>query len=53
VVAEMARLRERGVVFEDYDEPELKTEDGINQQDETKATWFVDTEGNIIGIVQM
>ena len=53
VVAEMARLRERGVVFEDYDEPGLKTEDGINQQDETKATWFVDTEGNIIGIVQM
>ena len=53
VVAEMARLRERGVVFEDYDEPGLKTEDGLNQQDEIKSTWFVDTEGNILGVVQM
>ena len=53
VVAEMVRLGERGVIFEDYDEPGLKTEEGINQQDEIKTTWFVDTEGNIIGIVQM
>ena len=52
-MAEMARLRERGVVFENYDEPGLKTEDGLNQQDEVKATWFVDTEGNTLGIVQI
>jgi hypothetical protein len=49
----MTQLRERGVVFEDYDEPGLKTEDGINQQDSVKAAWFTDTEGNIISIVQM
>jgi predicted enzyme related to lactoylglutathione lyase len=53
VVAEMTQLRERGVVFEDYDEPGLKTEDGINQQDSVKTAWFTDTEGNIISILQM
>lgn len=53
VVAEMARLRERGVVFEDYDEPGLQTEDGIAEQDAGKAAFFVDTEGNILGVVQM
>ena len=53
VVAEVARLRERGVVFEEYDNPELKTEDGIAQQDAVSAAFFTDSEGNILGIVQM
>ena len=53
VVAEVTRLREQGVVFEDYDDPGLKTEDGINQQESAKAAWFTDSEGNILGIVQM
>jgi len=53
VVAEVARLRERGVVFEEYDNPGLKTEDGIVQQEDVSAAFFTDTEGNNIGLVQM
>ena len=53
VIVEVARLRERGVVFEEYDNPGLKTEDGIAQQDDVSAAFFTDTEGNIISIVQM
>lgn len=53
VVAEVARLREQGVVFEEYDDPELKTENGIAQQSSGSGAFFTDTEGNIIGIVQM
>jgi catechol 2,3-dioxygenase-like lactoylglutathione lyase family enzyme len=51
--AEVARLRERGVVFEDYDLPGLKTEDGIAAGDaETDNAWFKDSEGNIISLVE-
>jgi catechol 2,3-dioxygenase-like lactoylglutathione lyase family enzyme len=53
VVAEVARLRERGVVFEEYDNPGLKTEDGIAQPDDVTSAFFTDSEGNIIVIVQM
>ena len=45
---EMARLRERGVVFEDYDIPGLKTVDGIAEMDGERTAWFRDSEGNFI-----
>jgi predicted enzyme related to lactoylglutathione lyase len=50
-----AELRDRGVVFEDYDIPELKlhTVDGIAQFDGSKTAWFKDTEGNILNLVSM
>ncbi|TFC52121.1 VOC family protein [Cryobacterium sp. TMT1-21] len=51
--AEMSRLRERGVVFEDYDVPGLKTVNGVAATDEMKSAWFRDTEGNFICIFQM
>jgi catechol 2,3-dioxygenase-like lactoylglutathione lyase family enzyme len=51
--AEVARLRARGVVFEEYDLPELKTVDGIAAMDDDSANaWFKDSEGNIISLVQ-
>ena len=50
--AEMAELKGKGVVFEEYDFPGLKTENGIATSGNTKAAWFKDTEGNILGIVQ-
>jgi catechol 2,3-dioxygenase-like lactoylglutathione lyase family enzyme len=51
--AEVARLRARGVVFEDYDLPGLKTVDGIAAMDDDSANaWFKDSEGNIISLVQ-
>ncbi|MDQ4135586.1 MAG: VOC family protein [Pseudomonadota bacterium] len=48
--AEMARLRERGVVFEDYDIPGLKTVDGVAEMDGERTAWFRDSEGNFICI---
>jgi catechol 2,3-dioxygenase-like lactoylglutathione lyase family enzyme len=44
-------LRERGVVFEQYDLPSLKTDEhGIATMGPTKSAWFKDTEGNILSI---
>ena len=49
---EMEELRGRGVVFEDYDFPGLKTENGIATTNWGKAAWFLDSEGNIINVAQ-
>jgi catechol 2,3-dioxygenase-like lactoylglutathione lyase family enzyme len=46
-------LRGRGVVFEEYDFPGLKTERGIATQDGLKSAWFKDSEGNTIAISDM
>src|SRR5680860_376261 len=40
--AEMARLRSKGVVFEDYDIPGTKTVDGIATLEGSRAAWFRD-----------
>ena len=52
LVREMKELRERGVKFEDYDLPGIKTVDGIATMGKTKAAWFKDPGGNVIAIVQ-
>jgi len=51
----IAGLKSKGVVFEDYDMPEmgLKTVAGVAEMLGTKAAWFKDTEGNILNIVAM
>ncbi len=51
--AEMAELRGRGVVFEEYDFPGLKTVNGIADMGGFKAAWFKDSEGNILALGQM
>ena len=44
-------LHERGVVFEQYDLPGLKTDEhGIAARGPVKSAWFKDTEGNILAI---
>lgn len=48
----VADLRSRGVVFEEYDFPGLKTIEGIADVGGVSAAWFKDTEDNIIGVVQ-
>ena len=50
-----AEIKAAGVVFEDYDIPEigLKTVDGVAELDGTKSAWFKDTEGNILNLVSM
>jgi predicted enzyme related to lactoylglutathione lyase len=59
--AVVAELRGRGVVFEDYDLPGLRTVDGIaeitgNYPSEggvgERGAWFRDSEGNLIGLGQ-
>jgi catechol 2,3-dioxygenase-like lactoylglutathione lyase family enzyme len=50
--AEMADLRARGVKFEDYDLPGLKTVNGVNIGGGVKSAWFKDSEGNILAIGQ-
>lgn len=53
VEKEVKELQERGVVFEEYDMPNLKTENFIASMDNWKAAWFKDTEGNILSINEM
>ena len=53
IEATVAALRERGVVFEAYDMPGLKTENGIATVDNERAAWFKDPEGNILAVFQM
>ena len=43
-------LRERGVVFEEYDMPQLKTVNGIAEIQGIKGAWFKDPDGNILSI---
>lgn len=51
--AEMAELRDRGVVFEDYDFGDWRTVDGVmTDPDGDMAAWFTDSEGNILGLAQ-
>jgi catechol 2,3-dioxygenase-like lactoylglutathione lyase family enzyme len=60
IEATVAALRSRGVVFEEYDLPGLKTVDGIAQIAGNypsrgrgeKGAWFKDSEGNLLGIGQ-
>ena len=52
VEAEVAELKARGVRFESYDSPGLRTVDGIATFETGKAAWFKDSEGNIMALIQ-
>lgn len=52
IEAEVADLRKRGVVFEEYDTPGYATVNGIATGGGAKSAWFKDTEGNILAIAQ-
>jgi catechol 2,3-dioxygenase-like lactoylglutathione lyase family enzyme len=61
IEATVAQLRARGVVFQEYDLPGLKTFNGIAEVAGNypsrggvgeKAAWFRDSEGNLLGIGQ-
>lgn len=45
-------LRSRGLTFEEYDMPGLKTENGIADIGHEKAAWFKDPDGNILALTQ-
>jgi catechol 2,3-dioxygenase-like lactoylglutathione lyase family enzyme len=48
--AAVKQLRDRGVTFEEYDMPGLKTVDGIAQLGDVKGAWFKDPDGNILAV---
>jgi catechol 2,3-dioxygenase-like lactoylglutathione lyase family enzyme len=61
IEATVEQLRARGVVFEDYDFPGLKTVNGIAEIEGNypskggvgeRAAWFRDVDGNLFGIGQ-
>jgi catechol 2,3-dioxygenase-like lactoylglutathione lyase family enzyme len=51
VRAAVDELRGGGVVFEEYDTPGMKTEDGVATFGDTRAAWLKDPDGNILEIV--
>ena len=52
VEREVAALKARGVTFEDYDMPGMKTVNGVLTAGGAKAAWFKDSEGNTLALVQ-
>jgi catechol 2,3-dioxygenase-like lactoylglutathione lyase family enzyme len=60
IEATVRELRSRGVIFEEYDFPGLRTIDGIAEIEGNypskgtgeRAAWFRDSEGNMLGIGQ-
>jgi predicted enzyme related to lactoylglutathione lyase len=52
VETEVAELKARGVVFEEYDVPGFKTVNSIMTGGGAKTAWFKDTEGNILAVSQ-
>ncbi len=50
---EVDQLKNKGIEFEEYDMPNIKTINSIAVSNGYKMAWFKDSEGNIIGITQM
>jgi catechol-2,3-dioxygenase len=52
LAAEVTELRSRGVEVQEFDEPWLRTIEGIADVGFALAAWFVDPDGNSIGLLQ-
>ena len=50
--AEIAELEGRGVVFEDYDLPDLRTVEHVCVLGAEKGAWFKDPDGNVLCLHQ-
>jgi catechol 2,3-dioxygenase-like lactoylglutathione lyase family enzyme len=48
VAAEIRELEGRGVTFEDYDTDDLRTVDHVFTNEDGKAAWFLDPDGNVL-----
>ncbi len=46
-------LKGRGVAFEDYDFPGFDKATSVAQTGPVRSAWFKDTEGNLLGLVQL
>ena len=53
IEAEVAALKARGVIFEEYDTPEVKTINSVATIGQSKGAWFKDSEGNLLVLVQV
>jgi predicted enzyme related to lactoylglutathione lyase len=51
--AEVGALRRKGVTFESYDMPQFDAATSIASFPGIRSAWFKDTEGNLLGMVQM
>ena len=52
VESEVAALKARGVVFEEYDLPSLSSVNSIATVGPNKGAWFKDSEGNLLSLAQ-
>jgi catechol 2,3-dioxygenase-like lactoylglutathione lyase family enzyme len=52
LAAELAELRSRGVKIEEYDQPGLKTVNGVADIGFALMAWFIDPGKNCVGIMQ-
>ena len=52
IEAEVKDLKAKGIEFQEYDMPELKTENSIAQIGPSRAAWFLDSEGNVVALFQ-
>lgn len=52
ITREISELEGKGVIFLDYDLPDLHTVDHVCVLGSEKAAWFADTEGNILCLHQ-
>lgn len=53
VRAAVRDLRARGIEFEEYDLPGLKTDDAVADLGSELAAWFKDSEGNILAVAEL
>jgi catechol 2,3-dioxygenase-like lactoylglutathione lyase family enzyme len=53
LATEMAVLRSKGVAFEEYDWPGLKTVNGVANLEGNQLAWFKDSEGNLLALAQL
>jgi predicted enzyme related to lactoylglutathione lyase len=51
--SQVRSLRDRGLSFEEYDYPNLKTVNSIADLGYARAAWFKDSEGNLLGIAEL
>jgi predicted enzyme related to lactoylglutathione lyase len=53
IEAEVADLKRRGVAFESYEMPQFDVATSIATFPGSRSAWFRDTEGNLLGVVQL
>ena len=52
IEATVAELKARGVVFEEYNTPVVKTFNSVATLGQSKGAWFQDSEGNMLALGQ-